>query len=126
MTWDDVSATAVTMPLLAAYPREEHVPSKLVGISTTSLEWAKFCSVIVKSRAGDVASFKFSLRNMNAFSSKTFKCSVKQYFATREDKPKTLQSFSSPVSPLPIIPISIIDLFQFGLWYVVHKIQNKY
>ena len=59
MTWDDVSATAVTMPLLAAYPREEHVPSKLVGISTTSLEWATFCSVIVKSRAGDVASFKF-------------------------------------------------------------------
>ena len=102
MTWDDISTIAVTTPLLAANPGEDHAPSKLVGISTTSVEWATFCSLIVKSRARDAASFKYSERNMNAFSSKSFKCSVKRHFATGEDKPKTLYSFSSPVCPLPI------------------------
>ena len=102
MTWGDISAIAVITPLLAVHPREEHVPSKLVGISTASVERAKFCSLIVKSRACDAAFLKFSSHNMNTFSLKTFKCSVKRDFATGEDKPKTLQSFSSPVRPLPI------------------------
>ena len=40
MTWGDISAIAVITPLLAVHPREEHVPSKLVGISTASVERA--------------------------------------------------------------------------------------
>ena len=46
MTWDNISAIAVTTPLLAVHPREDHVPSKLVVTSTTSVEGAKFCFVL--------------------------------------------------------------------------------
>ena len=38
MTWDDISAIAVTMSLLAVHPWEDHVPSKLIDIPTTSIE----------------------------------------------------------------------------------------
>ena len=42
MTWDDISAIAVTRPLLGVHPQEDHVPSKLFGISTTLLKKLSF------------------------------------------------------------------------------------
>ena len=68
MTWDDISAIAVRTLLLAVHPRENHVPSKLVGISTTSVRGANFCSLIARSRARDAAFLKFSSSNMNMLS----------------------------------------------------------
>ena len=38
MTWDNISTIAVTTPLLAVHPREDHVPSKRVSISTAFVE----------------------------------------------------------------------------------------
>ena len=89
MTSDDISAKAVTAPLLAVHTQEDHALSKRAGISTPSVEEAKFCSQIVKPYACNATFLKFH-HTMNAFYSKTFKCSVKQDFTIPEDKPKIL------------------------------------
>ena len=68
------SAIAVTTPLLTVHPREHQVPSKLVGISKFSIDGSKLFSLIIKLRARVAATFKFSSRNSNAFSSKYLTC----------------------------------------------------